>query len=103
MRYKIKITDQLIMEIFTKRNEKKIKGEELSLILNKSPSYISQIENGRIKTILKPTLFKLFSILIDNNNDADIEEFIKSIIIKNNIKKKKELFDMSYIYVYDSI
>jgi len=77
MRYKIKLTEQLIMEIFTKRNEKKIKSEELSLMLNKSPSYISQIENGRIKTILKPTLFKLISILNDNDNEIDIKEFIK--------------------------
>ena len=32
-----------------------------------------------------------------------LKNLLKSKIVKNNIKKKKELFDMSYSYVYDNI
>ena len=32
-----------------------------------------------------------------------LKNLLKSKIVKNNIKKKKELFDMLYIYVYDDI
>ncbi len=77
----------------------RIRTDTLSKIIHKAPSYISQIESGRIKTITKNDLeiiahaigCNVDIILCTDDNfqsNNDVDNY--SMLIKENISLKKE-------------
>lgn len=93
---KVEITNNLCTIIYNKRTDVNISGKELSKKLGRSISYISLLENGRIKYLKRNEIIKIFQILYkideetaeqniekillisskDNNVDADIDTTI---------------------------
>ena len=101
----IRITDSIRNLIISKRREKKLTGIELSNAINQTTSYISALENSRIKNVPSATLVKIFSILFDIDTvkaESQIEDLISNRIrfetptnstdnITNNILKKSSI------------
>ena len=79
----IKITAPIRDLIISKRHEKKLTGIELSKSINQTNSYISALENSRIKNLPSNTLVKIFSILFDidaTKAESQIEDLISNRI-----------------------
>ena len=94
---KIRITDFHRDNLKNIRKEMRIRTDTLSGIINKAPSYISQIESGRIKTITKSDLELIAQAIgcdvgiilcSDNCNNSNADNY--SILIQENIALKKE-------------
>lgn len=94
---KIRITDFHRDNLKNIRKEMRIRTDTLSEIINKAPSYISQIESGRIKTITKNDLEIIaramgcdveIILCSDNCNNSSTDNY--SILIQENIALKKE-------------
>ena len=94
---KIRITDFHRDNLKNIRKEMRIRTDTLYDIINKAPSYISQIESGRIKTITKNDLEIIahamgcdveIILCSDNCNNSSTDNY--SILIQENIALKKE-------------
>ena len=79
----IELTENLRSTIRDLRKSKKKRGDELSKELGKGASYISQIENGKIKEIDFSLLNEIFKRITDLPKD----EYVKYIdnLIDNSI------------------
>ncbi len=90
---KIHVTDTLREVLRNKRIEKKISGSELSQQINQTESYISALENKRIKHIPNSTLIAIVKLLFNLNSDDEVETKINELLtmksstdaIENNI------------------
>ena len=101
----IRITDSIRNLIISKRREKKLTGIELSKAIDQTTSYISALENSRIKNVPSTTLIKIFSILLNIDTakaESQIEDLISNRIrfetpsnsaenITNNVLKKSSI------------
>lgn len=85
---KIGITRSLRLLIKNKRNERKITGAELSNIINQKASYISALENGRIKNLSSENLIILIKFLFDCD-DTNAKS-----ILENNLQKSDHINPM---------
>lgn len=94
---KIRITDLHRNNLRNIRKEMRIRTDTLSETIRKTPSYISQIESGRIKTITKNDLEVIakamgcdVNIILysDNCSNNDIDN--SNVLIQENIALKKE-------------
>ncbi len=77
----IKITPTIQETIRSMRKQKGIRGDDLSKMVGKSPSYISRIENGKTRTIEEGLLFAIFKNLMEKE-DSEIQEYIDLFIEK---------------------
>lgn len=80
----VDLTENLRDTIRSLRKERKIRGDKLAIEIGKSPSYISQIENGKIKEIdfsLLNTILEKITLLPSEKYD----EFVKNLIDDNLI------------------
>lgn len=75
----IELTENLRSTIRDLRKKKKKRGDELSKELGKGASYISQIENGKIKEIDFDLLDQIFHKITDLS-DSQYNEFIKNLL-----------------------
>lgn len=75
----IELTETLRNTIRDLRKRRKKRGDELSKELGKGASYISQIENGKIKEIDFDLLNQIFHRITDLS-DAQYNEFIKNLL-----------------------
>ncbi|WP_294185274.1 helix-turn-helix transcriptional regulator [uncultured Clostridium sp.] len=89
---KIGLTRSLRLLIKNKRNEKKITGAELSNVINQKASYISALENGRIKSLSSENLITLIKFLFDCDSmeaQAIIEKNLQSSNKIDTVLKKE--------------
>lgn len=93
---KIEITKTLRQLIKNRRNEKQVTGAELSKIINQKASYISAVENGRIKNLTLNSLITIVKFLFECD-DTEAQSIIeKSLQSSNNISSVlKENLDMN--------
>lgn len=112
---KIDMTNSLRYLIKTKRKEKQVTGAELSKVINQKASYISAVENGRIKSL---TLNNLKNIVIflyecdDTQAKSMIEESLRNTnninsALNNNmnidLKSSLKVSHLNDIGSYDTI
>ncbi len=97
----IELTETLRTTIRTLRKEKKKRGDELSKELGKGASYISQIENGKIKEIDFDLLDNILRRITDLRGD-DYSKYISNII-DNSISHmtKEELQHEEWMHQFD--
>ncbi|WP_370792468.1 helix-turn-helix domain-containing protein [Blautia sp.] len=97
----IELTENLRTTIRTLRKEQKKRGDELSKELGKGASYISQIENGKIKEIDFSLLNKIFKKITNLSKD-DYVKYMEEIIDQNALHMtKEELEHEKWIYQFD--
>lgn len=85
----IELTENLRTTIRDLRKSKKKRGDELSKELGKGASYISQIENGKIKEIDFSLLNKIFQKITDLSKD-DYAKYMNNIIDNSITHMSKE-------------
>lgn len=85
----IELTENLRTTIRTLRKEQKKRGDELSKELGKGASYISQIENGKIKEIDFSLLNKIFKKITNLPKDEYIK-YMEQIIDQTATHMTKE-------------
>ncbi|GEM_PF-6599177 len=78
----VKVTDSLRNSIKEERKKSKIRGDELAKDIGKSPSYISQIENGIINTIDLSILYKIIKQIVPKDK---IDDFLNQFDLANNL------------------
>ncbi|RHE67041.1 XRE family transcriptional regulator [Blautia obeum] len=97
----IELTENLRSTIRTLRKSKKKRGDELSKELGKGASYISQVENGKIKEMDFSLLNKIFRKITDLSDDEYIK-FIDDLIDDNALHMSKdELKHEQWIHQFD--
>jgi len=84
----ITITDELINIIKTERKQRKFKSNELSKLLKKNTSFISQLENGGIKQLDLNIFYEIFETLIPD--DKNRSEFVTDLLKKQSVKLTKD-------------
>jgi transcriptional regulator with XRE-family HTH domain len=97
----VHIDDTLRNTIKDERKKRGIRGDVLAKDINKSASYISQIENGTISTMDISILYAIFKRIIDlpekDLSDYLIKTFNKNIkFTKDDIHKKEWLLNLEY-------
>lgn len=85
----IKITDSLRELIKEERKKRKIRGDVLSLEIDKSASYISQIEKGNIATMDISLLYNIFDRIIDLP-EKDLPDYISSLINNSELELSED-------------
>jgi len=83
------LNEHIRSAIKEERKKRKIKGVELSVILGKSPGYISHIEKGVIKKIERKDLENLLKHILNIEGD-ELENYINNLLNSNNIKQDYE-------------
>lgn len=97
----IELTENLRSTIRTLRKSKKKRGDELSKELGKGASYISQVENGKIKEMDFSLLNEIFSKITDLS-DEEYEQFMDNLIDENALHMtKEELKREQWIHQFD--
>lgn len=75
----IKVTSAMQDAIRNMRKQKGIRGDDLSLDVGKSPSFISRIETGKTKTIDDSMLFSIFKTMMKQSDEA-VQEYVDLFI-----------------------
>lgn len=73
------LNEHIRSAIKEERKKRKIKGVELSVILGKSPGYISHIEKGVIKKIERKDLENLLKHILNIEGD-ELENYINNLL-----------------------
>lgn len=97
----IELTDNLRQTIRDLRKKKKKRGDELSKELGKGASYISQIENGKIKEIDFDLLDEIFRKITDLP-ESQYNEFLDNLL--NNVSShltKEELQHEKWMHQFN--
>lgn len=100
-RQKVLLTPLLQDTIKNLRKKYNKRGDDLSKQLKKGASYISQIENGKIKEIEFDSLLEIFHLILNMPNESFfnfMNDYINEII-KNNNKKKLVYEDWIHIFI----
>lgn len=96
------VTPELAEMIRFIRIQSKIASKELALHIQKSPSYISKLENGGIKTIQETELTSILNFIIQGQDSFD--EKINSVIKTLSIKySQKEIDEQLWLLNYDTV
>jgi transcriptional regulator with XRE-family HTH domain len=99
----IKLTAKLIDKIKTERTENKISAKELSESLERSPSYISTLERGKIDFIEPDLLEDIFRKIL-NTSQEKLEEFMNTLFSEMEVQlTDKEKEDYKNIKTYELI
>lgn len=80
---KVEITNNLCTIIYNKRTDVNISGKELSKKLGRSISYISLLENGRIKYLKRNEIIKIFQILYKIDEETAEQNIEKILLISS--------------------
>ena len=100
-RQKVLLTPLLQDTIKNLRKEYNKRGDDLSKQLKKGASYISQIENGKIKEIEFDSLLEIFHLILNMPSESFfnfMNDYINEIIKSNN-KKKLVYEDWIHIFI----
>lgn len=98
---KVRLTDLLRNTIKELRKTYNKRGDMLSREINRGASYVSQLENGKIKDIEFDLLDMMFQHIIGASGDYYIDYIQKYIFdIINNIPSKESLFDEEWIHIF---
>lgn len=84
------VTDEIKNNIRNLRKAKGVRGDDLSKLVGKSPSYISRIENGKTATIEDTTLYAIYKNLLGQSDEA-VQEYMDMFI--NQIPVAETLSD----------
>ena len=84
----ITVTDELINIIKSERKLRNFKSGDLSKILNKNTSFISQLENGRIRQLDLRIFHGIFEKLIPD--DKGRSEFVSDLLKQLSVKLTKD-------------
>ncbi|OCZ49731.1 hypothetical protein [Dehalobacter sp. TeCB1] len=108
----ITVTEELINTIKSERKLRKFKSTELSSKLKKNTSFISMLENGRVKELDLEVFYLIFETLIPDKTSRSefVNELINTLSVKlteSEIKKQvwMKTFDLQYrlIVIPDNI
>ena len=97
---KVSLTPLLKNTIKTLRKERNKRGDIISKQLGKGASYISQIENNKIKEIEFDTVMKIFQTILDMSGTPYINYMcnrIKAIIAETS---QKQLVQENWIHIF---
>lgn len=98
---KVRLTDLLRNTIKELRKTYNKRGDVLSKEINRGASYVSQLENGKIKDIEFDLLDMMFQHIIGASGDYYIDYIQKYVFdIINNIPSKESLFDEEWIHIF---
>lgn len=98
---KVIVDKQLADTLKTMRQERNMPARQLAEEWGKSPSYISKLENGIIKTIDQDDLVQCLRIIVGNAaDDSYIDELFKTVSYKFS---PKELEELLWLYNFESV
>lgn len=100
MRDYIILNEHIRSAIKEERKKRKIKGVELSVILGKSPGYISHIEKGVIKKIEREELGKLLAKIL-NIEGEEVENYINNLLQMQNDDDENFDDDIGQLSLFD--
>ena len=98
---KITITDQLRNNIIEERKELEYTASDLSEESGHSKYWLANIESGKTKKISKEDLISIYKILLDDDDEENILDYVERIInqpIAGKIKNWYELIDIEDQY-----
>ena len=98
---KITITDQLRNNIIEERKEIEYTASDLSEESGHSKYWLANIESGKTKKIRKEDLISIYKILLDDDDEENILDYVERIInqpIAGKIKNWYELIDIEDQY-----
>ena len=98
---KITITDQLRNNIIEERKEIEYTASDLSEESGHSKYWLANIESGKTKKISKEDLISIYKILLDDDDEENILDYVERIInqpIAGKIKNWYELIDIEDQY-----
>lgn len=96
------VTDELSFLIKTFRQKSKTTAKTLSIMLEKSQSYISKLENKEIKSIQEPELTSIFRQLIPGD-DFWLDKLPAVLQAYNELFGKQNLEQQIWLLHYDAI
>lgn len=91
---KIFVTQQLISNIVTLRKERSLSSHELSEKTGHSKYWLSNIENGKTKKILKKDLISIYKILYQTDDDEEASLYVEKILNQQIGSDKKEWYEL---------
>ena len=94
------VTPELITTIKNFRKNENIKSADLSQKLNKNTSFISLIENGRVKNLDIDIFYKIFEIIIPDEKKR-VEIINNSLIIYSNKLTEEEIKKQIWMITFD--
>ena len=98
---KVIVDKQLADTLKTMRQERNMPARQLAEKWGKSPSYVSKLENGNIKTIDQDELVQCLRIIVGNTaDDSYIDELFKTVSYKFS---PKELEELLWLYNFESV
>lgn len=98
---KVIVDKQLAETLKTMRQERSLPARELADKWGKSPSYISKLENGVIKTIEQEELVQVLRLIVGSTeDDSFIEELFKTVSYKYT---RQEIDEMLWFYNFESV
>lgn len=98
---KVRLTDLLRNTIKELRKTYNKRGDVLSKEINRGASYVSQLENGKIKDIEFDLLDMMFQHIVGLSGDYYnnyIQKYIYDII--NNVPSKESLYNEEWIHIF---
>ena len=90
---KIDITDKLKKNIIELRKNKSLSSYELSEAIGHSKYWLQNIESGKTKKIKKTDLISIYNILLDDEEETDVSEYIESILNQRISSEHKSWYD----------
>ncbi len=98
----IRITDKLRDTIIDSRKQYKINGSELSEKIKKGKAYISQIENGKIKSIDPEVLINLFRYIYYDKPEESFQLLIQEVLDGATTSlSKKEIEHEEWLIIFN--
>lgn len=98
---KVIVDKQLADTLKTMRQERSMPARQLAEEWGKSPSYVSKLENGTIKSIEQEELIQCLRIIVGNTlDDSYIDELFKTVSYKYS---QKEIEDLLWLYNFESV
>ena len=95
------ITPELTETLRSIRLQNKVQAKKLAEHLQKSPAYISKLENGGIQTIDTKELYNIFQFISRESNSMEVAEKIyKSLKIRYS---SKEIEEQLWFTNYDTV
>lgn len=99
---KIEVTQELCDALRTLRLQNKLQSKDVAKRIEKSPAYLSRLENGNIHYIDYLTLNKLIKIISNSDeiNDSVIEALVDTLKLKYT---KKEIAKQLWLQNFDTL
>lgn len=85
----VEVTESLREVIKTERKRRNLRGDDLSKLIGRSPSYISQLERGNISSLELKIFYKIFKNIITLKGESFIK-YLDKVLSSSTIKLSKE-------------